>query len=196
MSKRATIIDLPGGLILACPYCDLDGTYWPGCEHQEPPDDPYELALIRAVACSLVDLGMPRPFVRVGEKVRTTWGCERNKRKQYREATITEVMISIRCHYQSLWYRPLYEYIGTDGNYNMALTHIQRADGAVREEGWWRPSSPFRFRVEWKSPNTGRIESGLTVPFLDHSEEYPAPDVPCFIQKMRAGSRIGEAMQR
>jgi hypothetical protein len=154
------------GLVFHYPYTDLDGTPHPGCDHQAMTTDPVELAVIQGAADMLLKASLPVPFVRVGDKIKTTWGCERNTRKTEREATIDCVELGLYRHPQSMWYRPAYQYIGTeDGrDHRMYLTDIRREDGAewtLPHRGDW---APFYFRLEWISPITGLIERGDVLP--------------------------------
>jgi hypothetical protein len=146
-------------LIPAFPYRDLDGTPWPGCEHHHMTEDPAELAIVRGVADAILAAGLPEPFVRAGDRIVTTWGCERNRKLKVREATVACVNVGLYRDRTSMWYRPACEYIGRDERTEgMVLRDIEREDG----EKWVAPSggdwAPFWFRLEWISPLHGRIE--------------------------------------
>lgn len=166
ITNRRSVFTLPGGLVCAYPYCDLDGTPWPGCEHQHLTDDPVELAVIRGIAKAILTPGRPCPFVRAGERIETTWGCEKNKRKNSRKAVVTSITATLHRGRRSMWYRPAIQYVGKEigvknPHTGMNLTQIRRMDGVV----WKAPESggeyaPFEFRVEWVSPLTGKIERG------------------------------------
>jgi hypothetical protein len=169
---------LVGGLMPACPYIDLDGRYHPGCEHQTHPVDPAAVAVLEGVARGILNAGVPRPAARAGDFVRTTWGCERNRRLKERDALISCVTLVLGSPRGSPDYVPMLEYIGkTPGketgrdHYGMCLLDFTRADGAT----WTRPArnregvSPFAFRLEWVSPWTGAIQRAFKGPYREEA---------------------------
>jgi hypothetical protein len=146
-------------LIPAYPYRDLDGTPWPGCDHHQMTEDPVELAILRGVADAILAAGLPEPFVHAGDRILTTWGCERNKKLRIREAIISYVKLGLYRDRMSMFYRPAYEYLAKDERTEgMVLGDIEREDGekwvATRGGNW----APFWFRLEWISPLHGGIE--------------------------------------
>lgn len=153
MSYSEIVKTLP--LVPACPYCDLNGTPWPGCEHQLLTENHAELSVIRAVAQGIIDAGLPPFPARVGDEVTTTWGCRGNKQKLVRLAVITRINVVLRRHPQSMWYRPQLEYVadevgGRVGGYrSMVLTDFDNWTASPGYDGL------YDFRLEWRSPITG-----------------------------------------
>jgi hypothetical protein len=154
-------------LVPSFPYCDLNGVPWPDCDHQEPPIDQRIVAVVRGFAESIIAAGLPHIPFHAGEKITTTWGCEKNKRKRNREAVVTCVEIVLRRHPQSMWYLPSLNYIAKCDKHNgMFLSEIN--DGAwLRDRG---EMMPYGFRLEWVSPLTGEIEKAYPVSRLSLRE--------------------------
>lgn len=159
------------------PCADLDGTPWPNCNHQQATTDPVEITIIRGVMRTILDAGIPSPFARAGELIKTSWGCEKNKHKKYREGRICSVEVGLSRHPRSMFYRPSLAYYAKEVGdehacSSMVLRQIERRCGAIWEEpivGKTYPNwAPFRFRLEWISPNHGGIERS---PFMVTGDE-------------------------
>jgi len=151
---RAFLDAIP--LVPSFPYRDTNGKPWPGCDHQKPPTDERVIAVVRGMAEAIIAAGLPEVPFHAGDKITTTWGCKKNKRKKNREAVVKYVEVVLRRHPQSMWYLPSLDYVATCKEHEgMYLSEIN--DGAwIQDKG---EAMPYSFRLEWISPLTGKVHT-------------------------------------
>lgn len=158
-------------LIPSFPYRRLDGTPMHGCDHQHQTKEPAELAIIEAIGNGIIKAGIPKPLVRAGDVVVTTWGCERNTKLKSRQATIYRVEVALVRHPQSMYHLPQLFYFGMDGRCGgMVLTDFRKGD--VRWEMPRGERLPITFALEWLHDETGEVQrvQGRGVHFIPEND--------------------------
>ena len=143
-------------LIPEFPSVHLDGQPILGCEHHKHTKDDVEIAIIKGVGEAIIKAGIPKPIVRAGDLVSTTWGCEKNKILKSRDAIIYRIIVALIRHPQSMFYRPEIFYYGRNEKYDGMVLGDFNCNGKL----WVAPKGdqlPIKFRIEWLSDD-GQIE--------------------------------------